>query len=295
MLKVRKSPPGVSYNPRKIGSVMRIAKSPVITVAVTMPVMEAIRIMCLKGFRRLPVIDPESRKLKGIITATDIIDYLGGGEKSDIVRTTYKGNFFSAIHAPIDSIMTKKVYSLTRSVSIEDALRTMKMYDVGGLPIVDEEGRIWAIVTERDLMYSFADQIVEAKVSELMSREVVVLTEEASIKEVMRSIIENGFRRLPLMRNSIPVAIVTSMDIIRFFSSGKVLEKLKTGMTEEVLNHPALEIASRSLIMTHPDADVGEASSVMKKENLGALLVVENGELAGIITERDFFNLYKAG
>lgn len=275
-------------------SVMRIAKSPVVTATVTMPVMEAIRIMCVKGFRRLPVIDPESRKLEGIITATDIIDYLGGGEKFEIIRTTHKGDFFSAIHAPIERIMIRKVHSLTRSASIEDALRTMKMGDVGGLPIVDEEGRIWAIVTERDLMHSFADQIVGAKVSELMSRKVVVLTEEVSIKEAMRTIIENGFRRLPLMRKDVPVAIVTAMDIIRFFGSGKVFEKIKTGMMEEALKLPALEIASRNLVSIDPDADVGEASSVMKREDLGALLVVENGKLAGIITERDFFKLYKA-
>jgi len=59
---------------------MRIAKRQVITIAPTTPVHEAIKIMVKEGFRRIPIADPGTKKLSGIVTATDIVNYLGGGE-----------------------------------------------------------------------------------------------------------------------------------------------------------------------------------------------------------------------
>jgi CBS domain-containing protein len=36
-------------------------------------------------------------------------------------------------------------------------------------------------------------------------------------------------------------------------------------------------------------ADLGEAARIMDEKDIGALLVVDNEQLVGIITERDFF------
>jgi len=37
--------------------------------------------------------------------------------------------------------------------------------------------------------------------------------------------------------------------------------------------------------------DVGQAAKIMRGKNIGALPVVENGRLVGILTERDFFKV----
>ena len=37
--------------------------------------------------------------------------------------------------------------------------------------------------------------------------------------------------------------------------------------------------------------DVGQAAKVMREKNIGALPVVKNEKLVGIITERDFFKI----
>lgn len=56
-----------------------------------------------------------------------------------------------------------------------------------------------------------------------------------------------------------------------------------TGNIDAILNQKKREIHSVS-----PEATVFDAISMMAEKNVGALLVVENGELVGIISERDY-------
>ena len=59
----------------------------------------------------------------------------------------------------------------------------------------------------------------------------------------------------------------------------------------QVLNTPALEIATREVVTVEPNTDIGEAARLMREKNIGATPVVENGKLVGMITERDFFKI----
>jgi CBS domain-containing protein len=81
------------------------------------------------------------------------------------------------------------------------------------------------------------------------------------------------------------------MDIIRFFGSGKVFTYLRSGTIIQVLNTPALEIATKEVLTIEPDADMGQAAKIMREKNIGAVPVAKNQKLVGIITERDFFKI----
>jgi CBS domain-containing protein len=54
---------------------------------------------------------------------------------------------------------------------------------------------------------------------------------------------------------------------------------------------PALEIATKQVVAIEPEADVGQAAKMMREKNVGAVPVVKNEKLVGIITERDFFKM----
>jgi len=281
----------VHASKRREGEIMTIAKSPVVTMAPTTPVYDAIQIMVAEGFRRVPVVDPKTRKLQGVVTSTDIVDYLGGGEKFEIVQRKYAGNFFKAINEPVRNISTRKVVSISTSSRINEAMELMKKHEVGGLPVVDEEKRVWAIVTERDIVFLFSGNIRGAKVADLMSKEVVTAKPEISISETEKIMINNGFRRLPLVSDQKLVGIVTVMDILRFFASGEVFKHLQSGTTDQVLQMSVLGIATKDVSTIEPEADVGEAAKLMLEKKMGSLPVIKNEKLVGIITERDFFKL----
>jgi CBS domain-containing protein len=273
------------------GEILSIAKGPVKVAASTMPIYDAVQIMAKEGFRRLPIANPGTRRLEGIITATDVIDYLGGGKKFEIIRQKYNGNFFKAINEPVKLIMTQKVVSVRSTAKIDDAIDKMKKSNLGGLPIVDEKDSVKGIITERDIAGLFANRISGVRVSQLMSEKVVTALPKTTIFECEKTMTTQGFRRLPIISDGKVMGIITTMDIMRFFGSGDVFKHLRSGTIIQVLNTLALDIATKPVATTEPEADVGQAAQTMHEKDIGALPVVKTGKLVGIITERDFFKL----
>jgi len=280
-----------SYTIKRESEILHIAKSPVITMAPTTPVYDAVKMMAKEGFRRIPVANPGTKTLEGIMTATDVIDYLGGGKKFEIIQQKFSGNIFKAINEPIKLVMTQKVFSVKTTAKINEAIQLMKEKNVGGLPVLDEENRVKAIVTERDIANLFADRLSGVKVSQIMTEKVATALQKTTIFEAEKTMITQGFRRLPIVSEDHVVGIITAMDIIRFFGSGEVFKHLQSGTLTQVLNTPATEIAAKDVATITPDADVGQAAKIMREKNLGALPVVLNEKLVGIITERDFFKI----
>jgi len=273
------------------GEILTVAKAPVVLVAPTVPIYDAIQKMSKEGFRRLPVANPGTKHLDGIVTATDIVNYLGGGEKFEIIQQKYGGNLFKAINEPIRLIMTQKVVSIPTSAKISEAIAKMKESNLGGLPVVDEKGSVKAIVTERDIAILFADRTSGVNVAQLMSEKVVTALPKTTIFEAEKTMTAQGFRRLPIISDGKVMGIITSMDIIRFFGSGEVFRYLRSGTIIQVLGTPALEIATKKVSTIEPEADVGKAAKLMREKDIGAVPVVKNGKLVGIITERDFFKI----
>lgn len=276
---------------KRDGEILTVAKSPVVIVAPTALVYDAIHLMADRGFRRLPIVDAGTKHLEGIVTATDIVDYLGGGGKFEIVRQRFDGNFFKAINEPVRLVMTHDVVSVRTSAKISEAIARMKESNLGGLPVVDEKDSVKAIITERDIANLFADRTSGVTVAELMSEHVITALPKTTIFEAEKTMATQGFRRLPIVSDGKVVGIITAMDIIRFFGCGEAFAYLRSGTIIQVLNNPALDIASKTVATIGPDVDVGQAAKVMREKNIGALPVVKNEKLVGMITERDFFKI----
>ena len=288
-----KSPLDLKAHPSKSrdGEIMTITKTSVITMAITTPVYDGIQLMVEKGFRRIPIVDPGTKRLRGIVTAYDLIDYLGGGEKFQIIQREHAGNFFRAINEPVRHIMTSDVISVSSSAKINEAIDLMVKRNVGCLPIIDKEIRLRGIVTERDIIMIFRGIVSGTKVSELMSKKVVVATPETSILEAERLMIKNGFRRLPIVSEGQLVSLVTVTNILRFFGSSKVFQRLRSGAIDQILQTPAIETATGDVVTVERNVDAGEAAKIMLEKGVGTMPVLENGKLVRMITERDFFKL----
>lgn len=276
---------------KREGDIAKITQIKVVTMAPTTPIYDAIQLISKEGFRRIPIVDPGARTLLGIVTATDIVNYLGGGDKFNIIQKKFAGNIFQAIHEPVKAVMTRNVVSIQETANLSDALERMKQYNLGGLPVVDAENRVKGIVTERDFMRMVKGKLTGTTVSDFMTKNVVVITPHTSILEAERTMIQQGFRRLPIVAEKKLLAIVTAMDVIRFFGSRDVFKHLQTGTIMQILQLPISEISSKTVFTATPTMETGEAARLMQENDVGALPVVENGRLVGMITERDLFKL----
>jgi len=272
------------------GDIMMVAKRDVVQIPPTMTIMGAVKTMVSYRFRRLPVSDPGTNRLVGIVTVMDVVNFLGGGDKVQIIENKHKGNFLSAINEEISSIMEEDVITLHEEDSIEYAIEMMLQGKVGGFPIVSDDSKVIGIVSERDFVGLVANVITGEKVGDFMSRDVVTAKPEATVEDAARVMVSNDFRRIPIVHEGVMIGVVTTSDIVQYVASGEVFDKLVTGNMHEALGVPIKIIAREPPITVDPDLDLGEAADLMIARDVSVLPVVVEGALSGIITEKDFLN-----
>jgi CBS domain-containing protein len=86
--------------------------------------------------------------------------------------------------------------------SVEDAIRVMMDKDVGAVAVVDEQGVVAGMFTERDVLAKFALSGRSAKgtpVRDLMSPMVEMATSETTGAEAFKVMLERHYRHLPVV------------------------------------------------------------------------------------------------
>lgn len=273
---------------KRLGEVLSVASPSVVTAPPTTTIMGAIKTMIYYGFSRLPIADAGTGRLIGFVTSVDIVDFLGGGLRHNLLSEKYKGNIFTAINADIREIMSTKLIYASDKFSLNDALKLMYEQNVGGLPIVDEDTRIKAIITEEDFVRFSAGIETGLNVESYMSANVITAPAQTTIEKMTRMIIQKGFRRMPVVQDGVLMGMVTASDIMKYMGSGDAFEKVVTGDIGEVMNLPIKSLIKHNLVITEKAADLGLASRKMVENDIGSLPVMDKGSLVGILTERDF-------
>jgi CBS domain-containing protein len=267
---------------------MGIASPDVVTVPPTTTIMGAIKTMTFYGFSRLPIADAGTKRLIGFVTSVDIVDFLGGGLRHNLLSEKYGGNIFTAINADIREIMSTKLTHASVNSTMNDVLKLMYEQNVGGLPIVDEETSIKAIITEEDFVRFCSGIDTGLTAESFMSPNVVTAPAQTTIEKMTRMIIQKGFRRMPVVQDGVLMGMVTASDIMKYLGSGDAFEKVVTGDIGEVMNQPIKSLIKRSLLTTDKKVDLGQAARKMMDNEIGSLPVMDKGSLVGILTERDY-------
>lgn len=74
----------------KEGDIMAIASRDVVSIPPSKSIKDTAKIMMEHEFRRLPVTDPGSGKVLGIVTVMDILDFFGGEVNLTLLRKNTK-------------------------------------------------------------------------------------------------------------------------------------------------------------------------------------------------------------
>lgn len=277
------------------GEIMAIATQDVISVPPTRTIMAAAAEMTNCGFRRLPITDPGTHKLRGIVTSGDVINFMGGGDKYQLVQVRHGGNLIAAVNESVRTIMTQQPETLTSDARISDAVDTILKKKIGGLPIVDKDGVLAGIVTERDVLRVLAAQRSPLNVEDVMTSTLRVTAPGCPIATVTRDMTKYRFRRLPVVSDEVLYGIVTATDIMRYLGSREVFSRLETGDISEVTSLPVRELIAGELRSTTPGRKINEAAQDMLKKNIGALPVIEDSRLIGLVTEFDLVRAFASG
>jgi predicted transcriptional regulator len=267
--------------------VMSIARHP---PAVVLPsntrVIDAVKLMNERSVRHA-IVSNDGQKVDGLVSAKDILNYLGGGEKFNILKELHKGDLHRALHSPIEPIVNRRPIVAKMTDSLPELMAVMAKHDIGMLPLLDEHSRIWGTLSERHLFKLFEGNQMFVKVFEVMSKPLITLDTKATLLDLSRVMIGKDIRRIPIISEGRLWGIVTVKDIIRFLASGYVEEAINKGLSDYILNANVSKIATLNPKTVSPDVDLSDAVKIMNANNVGSLIVVSAGNPVGILTERD--------
>lgn len=117
------------------------------TVTSASRIIDAIRVMDEYRHRHVPVIGEDGR-LEAMVTARDVLDYLAVEENLSKLR---RGDD-SVVEEPVTRIAVGEPATTRPEEDLGRALRLMRRRGISGLPVVDEEGHVLGLVTERDVV-----------------------------------------------------------------------------------------------------------------------------------------------
>ena len=190
-------------------------------------------------------------------------------------------------------IMTRSVITVTPDDTILTAAKLMIERHVSGLPVVDTAGKLVGIVSEGDFIRrseigtqkkrgrwlkfllgtgEAATEYVHEhgkKISEVMTRDPITITEDTPLDEIVTSMETNGVKRLPVMNGTNLVGIVSRANLLQAVA----------GLARDIPDPTADDDHIRSRIMAAVDKNDWSP--------FGLNVIVRDGivHLSGVITE----------
>ena len=124
--------------------------------------------------------------------------------------------------------MSKPVISISPDMPISDALNLMKKEKIRRAPVV-KDGKLVGIVSDKDLLNASPSPVTtlsiwemnyllsKVTVSEVMTSNVLTVTEDTPIEQAARIMADNKIGGLPVMKDGHVVGIITETDLFKVF------------------------------------------------------------------------------
>lgn len=177
----------------------------------------------------------------------------------------------------VRDVMSRQVATVSPEDMVVDAAKMMTERNISCAVVVDHQGKMIGILTERDLLQRVAAKEGDfsgMKVSQAMTFPVESVPPSMSVFEASSILESKKIRRLPVTENGELVGIMTQTDLTRVLASYGVWQTVGDVMTPEVAVAQQAE-------------SVWDAAVCMSKRNVSCVVIMEGEKVAGILTERD--------
>jgi len=120
------------------------------------------------------------------------------------------------------------------------------------------------------------------KISEVMSKQVITAKETDTIQDLAKLMKDKSIGSIVIVDSKgNPTGIVTDRDVVtRIVAKNLLPSKLKSK-----------DIMSTPLTTVDPNMDVGDAVRMMNERRIRRLLIMDEGKIAGIVTDRSIFSI----
>ncbi len=237
------------------------------------PLREAIEIMVENGIRHLPVVDGD--KLVGFLSVKDAIDILDAYNARDLLREK------------VSRFMSENVIAARPDEPLWEVLKVMVEADVGAMPIVEDDGKVIGVFTERDVVLEVAPEIDWGDVEALKyaTTNVKVIEPTTTFSDVVEIMKEYNIRHLPIVQEKSVIGMVTALGVLDYAIKN---EKM---LGRDIMGEPARSFMEDYVYVAENAKFTEALDTLARSPNDAVLLLGEDKELKGIITDRDVLRL----
>jgi CBS domain-containing protein len=116
-------------------------------------------------------------------------------------------------------IMATEVITVTEDATMKHVIQLLVTRGITGLPVVSDDMELLGVVTEKDVLKALYNRDVQVNsVADLMTGDIVSFDENDDLIKVFKGLVENNFRRVPILSQGKLVGIISRTDIIKFLS-----------------------------------------------------------------------------
>ena len=121
----------------------------------------------------------------------------------------------------VASILKQKpdrLISVQENASLSDVAAVLTRENIGAVPVLDAQGQMIGIVSERDIVRQIAREggaVLNRAVSAMMTRSVVCCAPEDSVASTMAMMTERRFRHLPVRSNGRIIGMISIGDVVK--------------------------------------------------------------------------------
>jgi CBS domain-containing protein len=116
-------------------------------------------------------------------------------------------------------LMSHPVVSCSSGATLDHPARLMWEFDCGTIPVVDDDGRLVGMITDRDICMGSLMQgkpLHEIPVTSVMAHDLVSCHADDSVETAEHAMRDNRIRRIPVLDNDRrPLGIVSLNDLAR--------------------------------------------------------------------------------
>ena len=132
----------------------------------------------------------------------------------------------------VNDVMSKPAVTCSKDEHLGAAAKLMWDHDCGVLPVVDGDGRLVGIITDRDICmaaWTRGCALSAIRVEDAMAKEVFSVGPEETIKEVEHIMATKQVHRVPVVdEESRPIGVLSMNDLAREATDGG---RMKDGVT----------------------------------------------------------------
>jgi CBS domain-containing protein len=235
--------------------------------------VEVRKIIRDEALRSIAVVDSDG-KLIGIITRGSVLSV--ASSKSEAMAS---------------SVAEPPMVILRPDVTLGEAIKSMLKADEWASPVVDSNGRFLGFLTFDDIVQLMinccAENLKSVSVSDVMSTNVVAVSEEDFISKIWNRIRELRYAGLPVVDSSGRlVGMITQYDLI-----AKGYSRIHLESEGGASRGPRVkDVMSRNVTYLYPWSSLYEVASLMAKHSYGRVPIVNNSKelkLVGIVDRED--------